>query len=277
MRLNSTIIVAGVLSLAVIALIVGCNGEGDGSDGNLDGSAPPTQDDSAPPTQDDSAPPTGLATPIAPGSIAEGSMVNSFGVVRSSLDLSSLGHSGIDLVSEIGVPIYAVTDGVIVIAEAATDGRGGTNVKLLIGTDTSSGTGWVFNYEHVSLLSALDVGSVVTKGQQIATTTQDMFSSTHLELAHAFNDFLFHENQMCWVEQLDTTDRVALEDRFDNVLRVHPDFISSWQTVTMEGMLPWIELLDPTNYPDGPQLCYTKGTDVRVTPSLLALGGRDGG
>ncbi len=267
MRLNSTIIVAGVLSLAVIALIVGCgNGGGDGSDGNRDDGSDGNLDDGSDGNLDDSAPPTGLATPMAPGSIVEGSMVNSFGVVRSSLDLSSLGHSGIDLVSEIGVPIYAVADGVIVIAEAATDGRGGTNVKLLIGTDTSSGTGWVFNYEHVSLLRGLDVGSVVTKGQQIATTTQDMYSSTHLDLAHAFNDFLFYENQTCWVEQLDTTDRVALEDRFDNILRVHPDFISSWQTVTMEGMLPWRELLDPTNYPDGPQLCYPKGTDVRVAP-----------
>lgn len=29
-----------------------------------------------------------------------------------------------------------------------------------------------------------------------------------------------------------------------------------------EGMLPFEELLNIAKYPDGPQLCYRKGTDV---------------
>ena len=76
---------------------------------------------------------------------------------------------------------------------------------------------------------------------------------------------MFHRDQRCWVDHLEAAERSAIEDRFNNVLRVHPDFIGVWSQVDFnEGMLPFKELLNAIPYPDGPQLCYLKGTDVRV-------------
>ena len=79
------------------------------------------------------------------------------------------------------------------------------------------------------------------------------------------SNFLFHRDQRCWVVQLEPTERTALEERFNNVLRVHPDFVGVWSQVDFnEGMLPFKELLNIATYSDGPQMCYPKGTDVRV-------------
>ena len=131
--------------------------------------------------------------------------------------------------------------------------------------DSSSGEGWVFLYEHISLSAGLGVGSSVTRGQQIATNPLEGRISNHLELAWAFNNFLFHRDQRCWVEHLEAAERATLQDRFDDVLRVHGDFVGAWSTVDFnEGMLPFKELLNTAKYPDGPQLCYPPGTDERV-------------
>ena len=49
------------------------------------------------------------------------------------------------------------------------------------------------------------------------------------------------------------------------VLRVHPDFAGVWSQVDFnEGMLPFKELLNIATCPNGPQMCYPQGTDVRV-------------
>ena len=205
--------------------------------------------------------------------LLEGAIVNPFGIVRSSLDLDEVGHPGIDLVSARGTAIHAVGDGVIVTVAAATDGFPGDAVRLLLSTDAPEGEGWVFLYEHISLLAGLDVGSTVTRGEQIATNPLDIGRSNHLELAWVFNNFLFHRDQRCWVVQLKPAERTALEDRFNDVLRVHADFVGVWSQVDFnEDRLPFKELLNFTTYPDGPRLCYTKGTDVRVpatTPSTM--------
>jgi len=49
------------------------------------------------------------------------------------------------------------------------------------------------------------------------------------------------------------------------VIRVHPTFISAWETVDFnEGMLPFKQLLDATLFPFGALMYYPPGTDVRV-------------
>ena len=215
--------------------------------------------------------PVNLALPVRAEALLEGAIVNPFGVVRSSLNLVEFGHSGIDLVSAEGTAINAVGDGVIVTVDAATDGFPGDAVRLLLSTNAPAGEGWVFLYEHISLSAGLGVGSTVERGQQIATNPLEISRSNHLELAWVFNNFLFHRDQSCWVIHLDPTERTALEERFNNVLRVHADFVGVWSQVDFnEGMLPFKELLNMVSYPDGPQLCYTRGTDVRV-PATAAI------
>ena len=248
---------------AVTVLFLACNIAGDGSS-----SSDPTCPDAngtGEPQASDTLPPVDLALPVPAAALLEGAIVNPFGVVRSSLDLDVLGHSGIDLVSAQGTAIHAVGDGVIVSVDAAADGFPGHAVRLLLSTDAPDGEGWVFLYEHISFLAGLDVGSTVTRGEQIATNPLEIGRSNHLELTWVFNNFLFHRNQTCWVSQLEAAERTALEDRFNNVLRVHADFVGVWSQVDFnEGMLPFKELLNIVTYPDGPQLCYLKGTDVRV-------------
>ncbi|MCH2469745.1 MAG: hypothetical protein MK486_07000 [Gemmatimonadetes bacterium] len=49
------------------------------------------------------------------------------------------------------------------------------------------------------------------------------------------------------------------------MIRVHPTFISAWETVDFnEGMLPFKQLLDATLFPSSALMCYPPGTDVRV-------------
>ena len=245
-------------------MMLACDGGSSGS-ASSDPASPTSPDES-----DSSAtPPVNLALPVPAAALLEGAIVNPFGVVRSSLDLADLGHSGIDLVSALGTPIHAVGDGVLVTVEAATDGFPGDLVRLLLSSNAPAGEGWVLLYEHVSLLGGLGVGSVVARGDQIATNPLEIGRSNHFELAWSFNNYLFHRDQRCWVSDLEPTERGALEERFNDVIRVHADFAGVWSQVDFnEGMLPFKELLNTATYPDGPQLCYPSGTDVRV-PAVL--------
>ena len=246
---------------AATVLFLACGGDG------------LTSGDSTGPGANDSVglPPVDLALPVPAAALLEGAMVNPFGVVRSSRDLAELGHSGIDLVTAQGTAIYAVGDGVIVSVDVATDGFSGDAVRLLLSTDAPEGEGWVLLYEHISLLAGLDVGSSVTGGEQIATNPLEIGRSNHFELAWVFNNFLFHRNQTCWVVQLEAAERAALESRFNDVIRVHPDFVGAWSQVDFnEGMLPFKELLNIVTYPDGPQICYPNGTDVRVAAAAVS-------
>ena len=234
--------------------------------GGDDSGEPLLPDDPEAPQAPDTTTPSALALPVSVGQITEGAIVNPFGVVRSSLDQADIGHSGIDLVLAAGAPLFAVADGVIVSVVAAADGFPGQLVRLLIGSDAGTGEGWMFLYEHVQLTQGLGVGTAVTRGQRIADNPLDgARRSNHLELFWGFNDFQFNRDQRCWVDQLASEQRTELLDRFNNVLRVHPDFISVWGTVDFnEGMLPFKELLDLSRFPAGALMCYPKGTDVRV-------------
>ena len=246
--------------VVLVVALVGCGGSGGagGSAGN-----PVAPSNTGPPATAASVP-TGLAMPVRVDDINLRGVINPFGVVRSSLDLASLGHSGVDVPLNTGAPIFAVAGGQIVSVRPSIDSRPGNLVKILLGADSPPGSGWVFLYEHVTLLGGLGVDSVVTRGQQIATNTMEPAFGNHLELAHTFNNFEFHENQTCWVDQLDWSARNDLMTRFDTELRADPRFISAWLSVG--DRKPFRALLNTEKYPEGARLCYAPGTDERVDP-----------
>ena len=215
---------------------------------------------------DPSTPPTNLVAPVDPMSVSLVGVINPFGVVRSSLDSLTIGHPGIDLPSAIGTPLLAVAAGRIVSRGPENDGLPGEVIRLLVAEGTDPGTGWVFLYEHVNLAPGLDVGSNVQQGQAIATSSLMASFGNHLELAWAFNDYTFHQNQTCWVTQLGGGARAVFQSHFDNVLRTDQRFVNGWTTVTFEERFPFRALLDPARFPDGAALCYPPGTDVREQP-----------
>ena len=133
--------------------------------------------------------PSALALPMRVDDINLRGVINPFGVVRSSLDLVSVGHPGIDIPLNTGAPLFAVADGTIVAVGPSIDARPGSLVKILVAADATSGSGWVFLYEHVTLLAGLGVDSGVTRGQQIGTNPMETAFGNHLELAHTFNNY----------------------------------------------------------------------------------------
>jgi len=94
-------------------------------------------------------------------------VVNPFGVVRWSLDRPEVGHPGIDIPVDEGTPFVAAGDGSILSIEPATDGLPGDDVQILLSPGAIEGTGWVFEYEHVTLEAPLSVGSQVSRGQTL--------------------------------------------------------------------------------------------------------------
>ena len=249
-----------LLQLALLTCVAACDGGAGGGAG-----ANPVAPGATPVSA--AAIPSALALPMRVGDINLRGVINPFGVVRSSLNLGSIGHSGIDIPLNTGAPLFAVGAGTIISVAPSGSSRPGSLVKVLLAADATPGRGWVLLYEHVTLLGGLGVGSAVTRGQQIATNPLNPAFTNHLELAHTFNNYEFHENQTCWMDQLDTASRTDFVNRFNTELRTDPHFISAWQTVTFnEGRLPFRELLNAAKYPDGARLCYPPGTDERVDP-----------
>ena len=258
--LSRTVFGTVALTMA-LGLTAACSGPDGESTGNP---VAPTGAASTPATS--ATPPSNLAMPVDQNGISLVGVINPFGVVRSSLDEGAVGHPGIDLPSNTGASIYAVADGRIVEVEPATDGASGFKVRLLIGEGSSAGTGWVFLYEHITLVSGLGLDSTVAIGERIAANPLDPAFGNHLELAWTFNNYEFHSNQTCWVPQLEAGAQTSFSNTFNDVLRTNQSFIDAWTTVTFEGRLPFRELLNVGQFPDGARLCYPPGTDVRVDP-----------
>ena len=242
-----------------LALLTGCCGDEAQSTNPLDPTSVSGQGQSA-------VIPSNLTLLLTLNEINLRGVINPFGVVRSSKDRAELGHSGIDVPLNTSASIYAVADGQIVSVEPSADARPGSLVKLLIVADQTAGTGWKSLYEHIRLLTGLGVNSLISSGQLMATNPMSPAFGNHLELAYTFNDYLFHSNQSCWVDQLDAPSRSSLLNRFNAKLRTDPRFIDSWRTVQFEGKLAFRELLDTTKSPDGARPCYLPGTDERVNP-----------
>ncbi|MFQ6011862.1 MAG: peptidoglycan DD-metalloendopeptidase family protein [Nitrososphaerales archaeon] len=211
--------------------------------------------------------PDNLSLPVDPDdivtAISNQGFISPFGVVRKSLDRPEYGHSGIDIPSPTDSLIMAVADGVILGNELANDGRPGYNVKLLLSEGVREGEGWIFIYEHIELQPGITLGTEVQKGQPIARNSL-IRSNNHLQLSYFFNDYKFSRNHTCWVDQLDPVSQITLLSKFNEIIRVHANFITGWSSADDEGRLPLRELLNEERFPEGAQLCYPPGTDVRV-------------
>ena len=187
--------------------------------------------------------------------------ISPFGIIRHSRDASH-GHGGIDIPLNANAPLYAVADGTILSAEESSDGAGGFDVELLL--SGSGGEGWGFLYEHIELETGLVVGSAVTRGQLIGRNGLITdHRNSHLQLTYMFNDYKFSRDSRCWVDHLDSSSRKALLDYFDSI-KATGKFLSQWQNSSEEGMKGLSELLNQARFPEGPQLCYPLGLDVRT-------------
>jgi hypothetical protein len=216
----------------------------------------------APSTPKPTSPPSGLSLPFRTEDVGgSNEFISPFGIIRHSRDAGH-GHGGIDFPLNQNAPIYAVADGTVLSVEESSDGAGGFDVKLLIlGT---SGEGWGFLYEHVALEPGVASGSVVTKGQRIARNglTSDR-RNNHFQLTYMFNDYMFYRDQRCWVDHLDSSSKKTLLTYFDTI-KTKKKFIAQWQNASEEGMRAYSELLNKDTFPEGPQLCYPLGLDVRL-------------
>lgn len=206
--------------------------------------------------------PLNLVLPLAVADIEEAETVLSpYGIIRKSGD-GGIGHGGIDFPLRKGSPLYAVAGGTI-IKNNLEDPGGGKTVDILIMPGKLQGEGWIFKYDHVNLTPGLKVGDNVEKGQQIGTNAFVERGNNHIGLEYHIRNFTIAREKICWVDRLEVTARQQLEDAFDRVKKT-PAFLQFWQTANEEGRYQYRGLLDETKYPNGPQLCYTLGTDARI-------------
>ncbi len=190
--------------------------------------------------------------------------ISPFGVVRKSQDRPEFGHSGIDIPLIQGAQILAVTEGTIIAIEPGAAKFPGETVLLLIQDGSRDGEGWVFLVEHVDIAAGVEVGSSIARGQTLGTSTITTGrGNSHMQLTDYFNSFEFARAHTSWVDHLDST---ALDELIEStgVLLNDPRLASSWSSATDENRHPLKGLLDRAAYPDGPQLCYPPGTDVRT-------------
>ena len=191
--------------------------------------------------------------------------ISPFGIIRHSRDAGH-GHGGIDIPLNADAPIYAVGDGAILSAEVSSDDAGGSDIKLLI--FGSRGEGWGFLYEHVTLEPGIAPGSAVTRGQLIAKNglTKNR-RNNHFQLSYMFNEYTFYRDHRCWVDHLDPSSKNLLLDYFNSPEAV-AKLSGQWETASEEDMNAYKELLNRQRFPEGPQLCYPLGLDVRVSATL---------
>ena len=214
-------------------------------------------------------PPAGLALPFDVADMA--GFISPFGLYRTSKDRPEFGHSGIDIPLRQGAPIYAVADGAIISVTPTVDHRPGSVVWLRIAAGDRGIKGWEYLYEHIDLTPGLVEGSTVRRGEAIGTNPIGLNAgNNHLQLSYAFNEQRFTNRHTCWVDQLDAPGRAALTGRFDEI-RASEGFVQAWSTLVSDGMLAYRELLNAERFPDGAQLCYPPGTDVRESTMLRSV------
>ena len=207
-------------------------------------------------------PPRDLFLPFRIEDVGGGNeFISPFGIIRHSRDAGH-GHGGIDIPLNQNAPVYAVADGTILSTVKSSDGAGGFDIRLLI--LGSGGEGWAFLYEHINLVSGIDAGSTVTRSQLIGRNglITDRRNS-HLQLTYLFNDYKFSRDSRCWVDHLDASSKKTLLAYFD-FIKTTEKFIGQWESASEEGMKPQSELLNIGRFPEGPELCYPLGLDVRT-------------
>jgi len=208
---------------------------------------------------DPDSPPTNLILPFSVGDITLFQrLISPYGVVRRSQDRPEFGHSGIDIPLNENSPIYAVADGVIV--EISDSSKNGKDIKVLLGHDSIKDSGWVFIYESIVLNEGIQVESTLSQGDNFAKAATQI-TSNHLQLSWWEDTFL--KNHTCWPNQLEENQKSTWTTKFAT-LKGSTDFTNNWNSAVDEGQFPLKELLNTSNFPDGPQYCYTQGTDVRT-------------
>ena len=68
-------------------------------------------------------------------------------------------------------------------------------------------------------------------------------------------------------DHLDTSSKKLLLDYF-NATETVVKLTAQWEATSEEGMSAYRELLNRERFPEGPQLCYSLGLDVRVSATL---------
>lgn len=187
--------------------------------------------------------------------------LNPLGVVRFDQDQSDYGHSGIDIPLAQGSNIFASTNGQIVLLGTAGDPWGGMKIGHLI-EPTNDGEGWIFIYEHVTPLESLSIGDNVSQGDLIATKTAPNNFTAHFQLSYHFNEYEYSKNIQCWPDYLQVDEKSKL-DAWWSTYSQSNSFHGDWSTNVEDGKYPFRGLLDRQIYPNGPQYCYSLGTDVR--------------
>jgi hypothetical protein len=188
-------------------------------------------------------------------------VVNPLGVVRFSQDQLNLGHPGIDIPLKQGSEIYAVADGDIVLIDIAGDPWGGMKVFQLL-QQTGTGSGWAFIYEHIKLAKGVTVGTKLKKGTLVGEKIAPDGFTVHLQFSKVFNDFKYTSDATCWPNFLNKAEKDQLNFWWEGYSK-NRLLINSWTTNSEEGKYPFKGLLDKSKFPNGPQLCYPLGTDVR--------------
>lgn len=250
--------IVGIVTALSGLIIIGCGPTG--NDEQMSDDVEDTNDEQTSDEVEDTAeaetPPRNLATPFNVSDVLK-STISPFGLIRHSRD-SGLGHPGMDIPLPVDAPFYAVANGILVKVEEGSGGRGGVDIMLLLDLDGEAGSGWYFEYEHVTLESGIAERSELAKGQLFARNPGTA-ANIHLELGYW--DGTFTHNQTCWVDLLESSE---FNDEFINVIRESSEFIEIWTNVQDEGFYPVRGLLDTDLYPDGARLCYPLGTDVRI-------------
>jgi len=206
--------------------------------------------------------PEGLSLPFRTEDIDEfNGGINPIGVVRFAKDRSEIGHSGLDVPLFEAAEIFAVADGEIVLIQSAGDPWNGQGIFQLL-KQTSSGEGWGYIYEHIIPREGLKEGDVLKRGEILGIKAAPKRFTAHFQYSFLFNNFQYINNIQCWPDQLTADASTELNTWWERY-RESEWSMDGWNGTFEEGAYPFRGLLDKTKYPNGLELCYPLGTDVR--------------
>ncbi len=109
----------------------------------------------------------------------------------------------------------------------------------------------------------IQIGDTIEQGTTIATNALDDGTNNHIQYAYWLEDFKKQRDAICWAETLGAKEKIKLEEYFEKYFRNNESFLKSFGALSIENMNPYKALLDKEVFPNGVQLCYPAGTDVR--------------